>query len=71
MRLNNQKFQITVMYKLIKFTILIANSKEYFRDSDQRSCLQTQLGVVCVFFLQLVDIVMHSKKKKKKNGKSI
>lgn len=29
------KFQITVRYKLIQF-ILIANSKEYFRNSDQR-----------------------------------
>lgn len=66
-QLNKHKSQITVRYKLIKFIILILIQRDISEFWSKIPCLQTQLGVVCMFCLRGKDITMHSKI----NGKCI
>lgn len=66
-RLNNHKYQITVRYKLIKFIILRANSKEYFRVLIKDTLSSNTVGCCLYVLLKWKDIVMHSKI----NGKCI
>lgn len=64
-QLNKHKSQTTVRYKLIKFIILILIQRDISEFWSKIPCLQTRLGVVCMFCLSGKDIAMHSKS----NGK--